>query len=183
MERRDLRCNIEPHTIENTDENQEMGNKKFNTTDLIYLDSYHEYYDNKRTDKERRISATDYAKMNNAYTFDGYTTCTGRRTTCAWLRSAYSSYYGYCVHGVGDWRPALPSNRDLGLSPSLHYHLPSNISARSALRILKGKKNRDESKKLEQFDIREVKDLDRKNYMSYITYWRVYWNKSQRRFE
>lgn len=45
MKREDLRSKIIPTTIENTDESQNMGNKKFNTTDLIYLDnSYDEQF-------------------------------------------------------------------------------------------------------------------------------------------
>lgn len=91
MKREDLRSKIIPTTIENTDESQNTGNKEFNTIDLIYLDSYDEQYDGKKTDKERRISATDYAQMNNAYIYDGYRTSTGRQTTWAWLRSAYST--------------------------------------------------------------------------------------------
>lgn len=171
MKREDLRSKIIPTTIKNTDESQNTGNKKFNTTDLIYLDSYDEQYDGKKTDMERRISATDYAQMNNAYIYDSYTTRTGKQTTWAWLRSAYNSYYVSFVNGDGDRFNFFTENRLAGLCPSLHYHLPSDISARSALRFLKGQKNRDESEELEQFDIREVKDLDRKNYISYITNW------------
>lgn len=103
MNRQDLRSRIIPTTIENTDESQNTGNKKFNTTDLIYLDSYDEQYDGKKTDEERRISATDYAQMNNAYTYDSYTTRTGKQTTWAWLRSAYGRYDVDSVSGDGDW--------------------------------------------------------------------------------
>ena len=53
MKREDLRNKIIPTTIENTDENQLTGNKKFNTTDLIYLDSYDEQYNGKKTNLER----------------------------------------------------------------------------------------------------------------------------------
>ena len=158
MNRKDLRSRIIPTTIENTDESQNTGNKKFNTTDLIYLDSYDEQFDGKKTDEERRISATDYAQMNNAYIYDGYTTRTGKQTTWAWLRSAYTRYNVYYVYGDGDWDAKYTLYSHAGLCPSLHYHLPSDISARSALRFLKGQKNRDESEELEQFDIREVKD-------------------------
>lgn len=171
MKREDLRSRIIPTTIDNTVESQNTGNKKFNTTDLIYLDSYNEQYDGKKTDEERRISATDYAQMNNAYMYDGYTTRTGRQTIFAWLRSAYSRYDVNYVGGDGDWNFDYTRNSYAGLCPSLHYHLPSDISARSALRFLKWQKNRDESEELEQFDIREVKDLDRKNYISYTTNW------------
>ena len=158
MNRQDLRSKIIPTTIENTDESQNTGNKKFNTTDLIYLDSYDEQYDGKKTDMERRISATDYAQMNNAYIYDNYTTRTGKQTTWAWLRSAYPRYTVYYVYGDGDRYNSYTKYRAAGLCPSLHYHLPSDISARSALRFLKGQKNRDESEELEQFDIREVQD-------------------------
>lgn len=171
MNRKDLRSRIIPTTIENTDKSQNTGNKKFNTTDLIYLDSYDEQYDGKKTDMERRISATDYAQMNNAYTYNGYTTRTGKQTTWAWLRSAYDGYDVRFVDGDGYWYSRYTKSRNAGLCPSLRYHLPSDISARSALRFLKGQKNRGESEELEQFDIRKVKDLDRKNYISYITNW------------
>ena len=103
MKREDLRSRIIPNTIDNTDEFQHTGDKKFNTTDLIYLDSYNEQYDGKKTDEERRISATDYAQMNNAYIYDGYTTRTGKQTTWAWLRSAYSSLQ--CL--LCEWRRRL----------------------------------------------------------------------------
>lgn len=171
MKREDLRSRIIPTTIDNTDESQNTGNKKFNTTDLIYLDSYNEQYDGKKTDEERKISATDYAQMNNAHMPFDCTTRTGRQTISAWLRSAYKNIRVYCVIEDGDWYGEFSSYMGVGLCPSLHYHLPSDISARSALRFLKGQKNRDESEELEQFDIREVKDLDRKNYISYTTNW------------
>lgn len=162
MNRQDLRSRIIPTTIENTDESQNTGNKKFNTTDLIYLDSYDEQYDGKKTDMERRISATDYAQMNYAYTYDNYTTRTGKQTTRAWLRSAWDRHNVNYVDGDGDGNREFTANRSAGLCPSLHYHLPSDISARSALRFLKGQKNRDESEEPEQFDIREVKDTEGK---------------------
>lgn len=88
MKREDLRNQIIPTRIKNTDENQRTGNKKFDTTDLIYLDSYDEQYDGKRTDEERRIAATDYAQMNNAYIYNNSATRTGQATTSSWLRSA-----------------------------------------------------------------------------------------------
>lgn len=110
-----------------------------------------------KTDEERTISATDYAQMNNAYTYDDYETRTGRQTTWTWLRSACNWCNVHYVNGDGDWHNEYTNHRDAGLCPSLHYHLPSDISARSALRSLKGQKTRDEGEELE-FDIREVKD-------------------------
>lgn len=159
MKRVDLRSRIVPTTIENTDDSQEMGNKKFNTTDLIYLASYNDLFDGQKTDQERKTSATDYAKMNNAYTYNSYRTLTGQQTTDVCLRSAFNSYYVYYVNGDGDWFSSLCNFRFLGLCPSLHYHLPSNISARSARRFSKKKQDRlkDEN---DEFNIREVKDTN-----------------------
>lgn len=157
MKREDLRSRIIPTTIGNTGESQNMGNKKFNTTDLIYLDSYDEQYNGEKTDEERRISATDYAQMNNAYIYDNYETRTGRQTTWAWLRSACLSSNVYLVHGDGDCNYRYTFLSSAGLCPSLHYNLPSDISARTALRFLKGRQTRDEREESE-FDIREVKD-------------------------
>lgn len=88
----------------------------------------------------------------------------GKQLVCG---SAYSRFGVDYVGGDGDdYSYSRYTNcRDAGLCPSLHYHLPSDISARSALRFLrflKGQKNRDESEELEQFDIREVQDTEGK---------------------
>jgi len=146
MKREDLRGRIIATTIENTDELQKTGNKKFNTCDLIYLDSYDEQYDEKKTDMDRRISATDYAQMNNAYIYDDFVTRAGKQSTRAWLRSAHSSYTVYIVSGDDDCVRLFTYLRSAGLCPSLHFSLPVEI----------------ESQDLEQFDIREVKDLEGK---------------------
>lgn len=145
MKREDLRSRIIPTTIDNTNESGNMGNTEFNTTDLIYLDSEAEQYDGKKTIKEMQISATDYAQMNNAYIGNIYTTRTGKQTTPAWLRSEAFAYVVSCVNDYADFQVETTGYRAAGLCPSLHYHLPG-----------------DESEKLEQFDIREVKDTEGK---------------------
>lgn len=160
MKREDLRSKIIPTTIENTDEHQNKGNKDFNTTDLIYLESYEEQYDGKKTDMERRISATDYAQMNNAYIYNNYTTRNGRQTTWAWSRSAYDKYNVYYVYCNGEWNNLCANSKSAGLCPSLHYHLPSDISLQGKSKLLKNQENG--SQEPEQFDIREVKDTDGK---------------------
>ena len=81
---------------------------KFNTTDLIYLDSFDEQYAGENGDEERRISATDYAQMNNACIYDNYETRTGRQTTWVWLRSAsYGYLYGVNGDGNDDFVPSV----------------------------------------------------------------------------
>ncbi len=88
MKRVDLRSGILPTKLNNTDENQQEGNKEFDTVDYIYLDSYEDQFGGKRTDEERRISATDHAKMTNCWTSASYRTRAGNLTCAAWLRSA-----------------------------------------------------------------------------------------------
>ena len=157
MKKQDLRSQIIPTRLSNTDENQNNGNKEFDTTDLIYLDSYADQFSGTLTAAERCKSATDFAKMNYAYVYDGYETQTGRATSSVWLRSALSSYNVFCVHGDGDWYDYCTKYSIYALCPSLHYNLPSNISARSALGIFNRGRNRTEREDTE-LDIREVKD-------------------------
>lgn len=99
----DLRSQIIPTKINNTDEDQERGSKAFDTEDLIYLDSYEEQFNNKLSYADRRVSATDYAKMNYVFTSDGYSTRAGKKTSPVWLRSASGRYRVYCVAGDGDY--------------------------------------------------------------------------------
>jgi len=70
-----------PIEIGNTDENQEMGNKKFNTTDAVILDSYDDVKDINSSD--RICTATDYAVMTGVL-------LSGAGESCCpvWLRSA-----------------------------------------------------------------------------------------------
>lgn len=99
----DLRSQIIPSKIHNTDDDQEKGSKAFDTEDLIYLDSYEEQFNGKLSYADRRVSATDYAKMNYAFTYDGYSILTGKKTSPVWLRSACPSYGVYYVYGDGDY--------------------------------------------------------------------------------
>ena len=157
MKKQDLRSQIIPTRLSNTDDRQKNGNREFDTTDLIYLDSYDDQFLGHRTDEERRVSATDFAKMNYAYVYDGYETRTGHQTTSVWLRSAWISFNVFCVHGDGGWDTYFTTSRRYALCPSLHYNLPSSISARSALGIFNRGRNRTEGEESE-LDIREVKD-------------------------
>ena len=99
MERKDLRKRIIPKIIR--DESGNIKNDESGTKDLIYIDSYNEQYDGKKTDMERRVSATDYAQMNNAYIYDNLKTYTGKQTTLVLLRNAYDSLTACCIDGDG----------------------------------------------------------------------------------
>lgn len=60
QERRDLRKFIIPTTIENSDLNGKIGNPEFNTTDLIYIQSYSEV---ESIPKEHRIKNRIYDNL------------------------------------------------------------------------------------------------------------------------
>ena len=142
MLRKDLRNQIIPTTIDNSDENQKVGNKNFNTTDLIYLDSFEEQYQSQRIESNRRISPTDYTIMNNSYLYADTKTRTGKMTTYCWLRSAGVNKSVHCVDNAG-FLCNVPYNLPASICPSLRYKISPDI--------LDGK-----------YDIKEVKDLNGK---------------------
>ncbi len=142
MKREDFRNKVIPTIIENTDNSQRTGNSDFNTTDLIYIESYEDYFDGKHRDMERRVSATDYAHMNNAYLYKEHKTLTNKRAASIWLRSAGSKNTAKYLVGNGSWFVFCTHVRNVGVCPSLHYCLPSD------------------SKELQQLNVRDVKDAN-----------------------
>lgn len=160
-ERKDLRRLIIPTVIRNTNEEGKIGKKKFNTTDLIFLDDYQDFYKNKKsTDRKRRIAPTDYAKMRGARVRNNVTTQLNESTGCAWLRSASNWANVYCVNSYGDLTDSHCTNADICLRPLLHLNLKSNISVRSALQRFFGQNIQTENR--DQYDIREVRDSEDK---------------------
>lgn len=138
MKRRDLRNQIVPTTIENIGKEFKLGNRKFNTTDLIYIDTYNEQYET-FTKEERRISATDYAIMNNAFVDREYQTRLGKKSTVVWTRYSVRGVCNILVINVdGGWWPCPSNYGSTGLCPCMRYKLPSTDD--------------------EELDIREVKN-------------------------
>ena len=140
MERGDLRGNIIPTDLENTDNRQRTGNIYFNTTDLIYLDSLNERYKNIKNKASVRISPTDYAQMNYALVHNYVYTLTGNLSTWTWLRNSSSNATTAYITSTGKSSSTYVNCKDGGICPSLHYKLPS--------------------RKDEKVDIKEVKDTD-----------------------
>lgn len=155
MKREDLRDRIIPTTLGNKDECQETGSTEFDTKDLIYLDSYAKQFDGKNTKKDRRISATDYALMNNAYIYEYQRTETGDNigTVDLWLRDAEDEYNIISINGYGNDEYEDANDRFVGLCPSLHYKIPSDMAKQGFWR---DKQTKNEN---EEFNIREVKDI------------------------
>lgn len=125
MKIRDLRNQIVPTIIENIGKEFKLGDRKFNTTDLIYIDTYNEQYET-FTKEERRISATDYAIMNNAFVDREYQTRLGKKSTVVWTRY---SLRGACnilaINVDGGWCPCPSNYGSTGLCPCMRYKLPS----------------------------------------------------------
>ena len=123
----DLTRFIIPVELDNTDENQKMGNRSFKTKDYVLLDSDDDIKD--LNSKERQTTATDYAVMNGALLRNKDTSF-----TWYWLRSAYSEYDVDNVSSDGD-RHYFKAYYTHGCArPALHLNLSSIISARSASR-------------------------------------------------
>lgn len=97
MKGQDFRTGIIPRRLKNNDYNDEVM-KEYDTTDLIYLDSDREqFYDGILTDLDRRVSATDHAKIHNVYLNDNYQTKVGTPSSMWCLRSAANRYSVYYV--------------------------------------------------------------------------------------
>lgn len=134
MKREDLRRRIIPTTIGNLDASRKMGNNRFDTIDLIYLESEDEFGIDQQTGEEEEISPTDYAQMNNAVIEAGDRTRTGKQSTGILLRHEYDEI----------------SARHFGVCPALHYNfLPEALQNTEEMEAPK-------------FDIREVKDISGK---------------------
>ena len=128
----DLKKFIVPITLENTDERQETGDRKFRTQELIYLDDKAAVAD---IDSSDRVSyPTDYAVMNGAMMSSGNEGSEDRKSCWTWLRSAYSLSDVGRVNLDGDLDDLNVNITDGSLRPALQLNLSSVISARSASR-------------------------------------------------
>jgi len=126
----DLKKFIVPTVLENTDEDQRYGDRKFKTEDLIYLPSYEE---TKVLTSDQRISyPTDYAVMNGAMMSSVDFGSENRKSCWSWLRSASSSNRVNEVSLDGIFDSSSVSETDGSFCPALQLNLSSIISARSA---------------------------------------------------
>ncbi len=133
MAKTDLGKFIIPRKLSNTDENQEMGNAAFDTTDYIWLPFDSEIED--LSSRQRQTTATDFSVANGSSIWCSDEAPTGKKgPTSFWLRSAYSNYETYYVDEDGDRNFIYVKRSKVGVRPALHLNLPSIISAQSASR-------------------------------------------------
>lgn len=121
---------IEPTELDNTNENQETGDRAFKTKDLVYLESWDEVKNGSNND--RVVYPTDYAVMCGACMTSDNTGPKFRKSTRYLLRSACSECYVKTVECDGIWNGKYPYRTSEGVRPVLHLNLKSFISARSA---------------------------------------------------
>ncbi len=94
---------ILPVLLRNTDENQNVGNEKFNTTDIVFLESKEEVSGYSENSSQRQTSPTDYALANGAYHWwEGVTQKGKKGVSWHFLRSASSEDKSDIVNVAGD---------------------------------------------------------------------------------
>lgn len=138
----DLKNYIIPTILSNTDVKQNTGDDRFDTTDLIFLDSCDEI---KAYNKISPVSVTDWALANGAFYEGGRYTLTGKKgLTVYWLRSAVKNNGTSSISGadVMTYSKIFPtddciwngcvSHSSNTLCPVLRLDLLSVISARHA---------------------------------------------------
>lgn len=124
MEREDLRKNIIPTVLENTDENSKFGNPEFNTKDLIWIESSKGQGNSSKEIYARRLSTTDHAKANNVNIQESHAR-NGKCTTWTFLRDSLSNEEVHCILEDGELGACYTNYSNGGLCPLLHYKIPS----------------------------------------------------------
>lgn len=119
----------------NTNEEQELGSKSFDTEDFVYLESLEDVKN--LSDEARLRSATDFAIANNCSTSSSYKAYNGKNGANTWLRSACSKYSIELVDKGGSLYGYSANRTCVGSCPCLALNLKSFISARSASRDFK----------------------------------------------
>ena len=137
--------------LDNTDENQRIGNSAFDTQDFVFFETKDEVEN--ITDKERYIYASDYAVMNGALLDGQRRGPKDRQSTWHWLRSADSEYDVDYVSNDGLLYSSIAAEKSAGLCPALHLNLSSVISARSASRDFKIESFKDKRGKILYYTI------------------------------
>lgn len=130
MKKEDFRERIIPVKLNNKIQGEEIE-----TEDLIYIDSAEEQMKWKENNEDRVISATDYAIMNHAISFEYYKNKLGKSATWAWLRSSETKNQVYSIALDGKCQATHINQNHGGICPALHYKLPENDEVKEELNI------------------------------------------------
>ena len=140
----DLKSFIVPTKLDNTNDNQKHGNSDFQTSDLVYLESYPDIKNIPK--KERIVYPTDYAVMNGCHASYINIGLLNKESCVPWLRSDIYTDLVNVVDFNGEINDVLVNRLELTICPALRLDLSAVISAR----------------KLSQ-DVFKIKDVVNKN--------------------
>ena len=125
----DLKSFIVPTKLDNTNDNQKHGNSDFQTSDLVYLESYPEVEN--IPEDERIVYPTDYAVMNGCYTSYKKPGIMKKKSCKVCLRTGHGPFDifyidldGYCDYYIDIYYESL------AICPALRLDLSAVISAR-----------------------------------------------------
>ena len=136
--------------ISNTDENQQLGSKEFDTKDFVYIESYN---DVKKLGRDGIVrSATDFAYANGCTNMSIYDkTPKGKHGTFTWLRTgddhnkATVSTVVAMVYGI--MGSAVPYEKNYGACPCLAVDVESLLASRNKSNYLRFSRVFSENKK------------------------------------
>ena len=129
----DLKIFIIPTDLSNTDEHQNTGNKKFDTRDLVFLDSSAEVKAYNESCEQCKTSPTDYALVNGAFhSWLDYTKTGKRGVANIWLRSADSKWATNVIGNDGDLNYKSVKDSEASLCPALRLDASALSSAKNA---------------------------------------------------
>ena len=124
----DLKSFIVPTKLDNTNDNQKHGNSDFQTSDLVYLDSYLDIKNIPK--KERIVYPTDYAVMNGCYTSYEEPGIMKKRSCQVCLRTGKEPHNVFYIDLDGDCDNYTYTYANLAICPTLRLDLSAVISAR-----------------------------------------------------
>ena len=126
--------------LSNTDENQQLGSKEFDTKDFVYIESYN---DVKKLGRDGIVrSATDFAYANGCTNMSIYDkTSKGKHGTFTWLRTGddqnKAAVWSVVAMVYGIMGTAVPYSTDYGACPCLAVDVDSLLSSRNKSNGLK----------------------------------------------
>ncbi len=130
----DIRKLIQPERLENTDENQKMGNFEFETRDKVFLYSRD---DIEKSPKKHLVAATAYANLCGAGIYHDFIKKNKMKYVQKWCRTAHSKTEVDVVNLEGNPKGCRPNIESIVLCPVLRLNLDQFITLQNELNIIK----------------------------------------------
>ena len=114
--------------LDNTDIDNNFGNKSFSTTDLIYIESRKDIPNG--PNYENIVYPTDYAVMNNAVLNAEYSKFKDRKSCMSFLRSVYAVNLINLITLDGSQEETVCHDTDLTICPAMQLDAAAVIAAK-----------------------------------------------------